>query len=586
MAGRIDKPALLSRVTVPKYSTLDRNYKYTNTANNISIRPPPPPPLPSAGVKVIRRTSLKETCDVPQNTTTSLHTSNTTNVLNDSDEQLHLRKYNIMSEELSPLQLMQRYQNTFPLRVFVSKGFYGSNERFTLSEGDVYNIHFVKKTTVVTVEDSSKVAYKVPITSSVQFGALHSPERSVQKTLDGYKYPKVSDIMALSPLPKAVRATVEFKGTAASNSVEKNEIFIIKEIKLNSRGNRRNLVVYSVTNSMIKCLFESCEAHFSTKPCDVRLFLPEILEHFPLPFPTTCYLFVNSETTQELPDHLTASAVTLAGESTDLSLIASSNKQEMTEQSLLVEIPIDLDIQVKVMQPKDNSDTESLSKQTYELMENLDISKLVQCDCEHDRPTLVLATQLQLGSKGIELVQSPAMKQWMDAHTQYIKISSGQHASSSVLGSVEDNNKSHHLSCGMQDENNSLGSPPIAPHQNLSDATQEIQIHELQADMNRFYSKFANDLASLKDDVWKLLQIVNSYVQSCSVKDNTSANDNSTQLYVSNALYSYGGTIGVPNQPSSHAELYFNCGDRDRNIRFLRTLDTANVSAMCNEYAM
>ena len=94
--------------------------------------------------------------------------------------------------------------------------------------------------------------------------------------------------------------------------------------------------------------------------------------------------------------------MTLAGESTYLSFSASSNKQEMTEQSLLVEIPIDLDIEVKVMQPKDNSDTESLSKQTYELMENFDISKLVQC---------ILATQVQLENKGIELVQSPAKKQ-------------------------------------------------------------------------------------------------------------------------------------------------------------------------------
>ena len=66
------------------------------------------------------------------------------NVLNVLDEQLHLRKYNIMPEELSPLQLVQRYQNNFPLCAFVSKGFYGSNERFTLSEGDVYNIHLVK----------------------------------------------------------------------------------------------------------------------------------------------------------------------------------------------------------------------------------------------------------------------------------------------------------------------------------------------------------------------------------------------------------------------------------------------------------
>eukprot|EP00731_Ephydatia_muelleri_P004459 Em0002g635a len=189
-------------------------------------------------------------------------------------------------------------------------------ERSSVSEGDIYNIHFVKKAKVVIVRDCSKVDYRIAFNSSVEFGVLHNPEGNILKALDGYKYPKVSDIMAISPLPKAVRATVEFKGTAVENTVEKNEIFIIKEIK--PKGNRRYLVVYSVTKSMMKYLFESY-------------------------------------TSQELPYHLTSSAVTLAGESTDLSIIASSNFEVEPGRPLLVEIPIDLDIAVQLINIEDGT---------------------------------------------------------------------------------------------------------------------------------------------------------------------------------------------------------------------------------------
>ena len=101
-------------------------------------------------------------------------------------------------------------------------------------------------------------------------------------------------------------------------------------------------------------------------------------------------------------------AVTLVGESTYLSLIASSNKQDITGQSLLVEIPINLDIKVKVMQRQRTSVMRNHCQNKHM---NFDISKLVQC---------ILATQVQLGNKGIELVQSPAKKQWMDAHNTHV----------------------------------------------------------------------------------------------------------------------------------------------------------------------
>ena len=43
---------------------------------------------------------------------------------------------------------MDKYQEQFPLPVRVCKGFYGSSDRTSVSEGDAFNIHFVKRSKV------------------------------------------------------------------------------------------------------------------------------------------------------------------------------------------------------------------------------------------------------------------------------------------------------------------------------------------------------------------------------------------------------------------------------------------------------
>lgn len=61
---------------------------------------------------------------------------------------LPLQEYEIDSEELTLKQLVDKYQEQFPLPVRVCKGFYGSSDRTSVSEGDAFNIHFVKRSKV------------------------------------------------------------------------------------------------------------------------------------------------------------------------------------------------------------------------------------------------------------------------------------------------------------------------------------------------------------------------------------------------------------------------------------------------------
>eukprot|EP00731_Ephydatia_muelleri_P034474 Em0061g12a len=441
---------------------------------------------------------------------------------------IDIQSYNIFPDELTLTKLVEKHQDLFPIRVHVCKA------------------------KAVIVRDCSKVDYRIALNSSVKFGVLHNPEGNVQKALDGYKYPKVSDIMAMSPLPKAIRATVEFKGTAVDNTVEKNEIYITKEIKPN--GNHRCLVVYSVTKSILKYLFESCEAHFSTKPYDVRLFLPEILEHFPQPFPTTCYLFVNSETSQELPHHLTSSAVTLAGESTDLSLIASSN------------------FEVQLIQPKDKTDYDQLYKTTNDLMKNLDLSTVANCTQEMD-DTSTLITSLQPGeNKGIELVQSGAMRNWVSEH--FKKIHEQQY-----VGNAQDQTTPGTKSSETQMTQVPPTSPKPTTLTHIVPSISGADLTSVRADMKRIDMRLSKELDSLKDTVAKLTQKVEQVMQGVGPVGGASTGSGAQSqpnTFAGNSSNTRQGDLAHETMSRSFS-VEADASVKQQNIQFLRTMDTVNM---------
>ena len=70
---------------------------------------------------------------------------------------VHVQDYILDSEELAPSQFVKKYQDEFPLKVRVCKGFYGHSERTSVSEGDSFNIHFVKHTKVIVLMIALKI---------------------------------------------------------------------------------------------------------------------------------------------------------------------------------------------------------------------------------------------------------------------------------------------------------------------------------------------------------------------------------------------------------------------------------------------
>ena len=259
----------------------------------------------------------------------------------------------------------------------MKKGYHGGDERHSIATGDVYNIHFVKKTKVVVLKDRKGASFNIPLNSAVQFAPVFSSDNDPQEK--GATYEKVSDIMSLKNLPKVIRATKPHVRVDPKSTIEKFEVFIVQSVmSLNVR--KKVLKVYSITCNKTKLLLPDSAGAFSTEPSLTYLYLLEIIEHFFSDLPLQVKVVMNDiELSDELPFYLTHEVATLSHLDSEISLIASTNWGQndivSEEDQLPVEIPVDLPIEV-VVQATDIAREAHLSHHTKMLYERFDPSRI------------------------------------------------------------------------------------------------------------------------------------------------------------------------------------------------------------------
>ena len=253
------------------------------------------------------------------------------------------------------------------------RGYCGPSEETSISEGDHFNVHFIKHTTVVLVEMDNGYQYNVPLNSAVPFGILYDPQRNLSQASKGYTFQKVSDILSLPELPHVVRARKAHSSSNPENSISANELLIVRSAAKKRIG-KNQLKVFSLTDKVEKTLSESCIGHFSTKPRDVCLYLPDIVNHAPDIFPVRAILFAGKEGAQAVPSKLASSAVTLMHHSIETSLVVTSAIEDEGAEKML-DIPIDLNIQVRVATVTE-VEAQRLARSTAYLYNNFSPAKL------------------------------------------------------------------------------------------------------------------------------------------------------------------------------------------------------------------
>ena len=300
-------------------------------------------------------------------------------------------------ETVTLTELARAHSLRFPLRIYLLDGYYGQTSRFTLSSSDIFDIHFAKRTQVLSVRDSVGTDYSIPLNSAIQFGIIHGHmlPKSAEKLAMNYN--TVQELLALDPLPSVVCATAGWAKPSDKErkvGVEKNELLLLKGIFKSRLRGKKALKCFSLTTQTKKLLPEECEGKFTINPEATKLHVYEFAVKFKSLFPCKAMMFVASNNKDDavfrnIPKALLLKPISVLKVMSEVSLAATSvsNRQsppldpkiprvdfrnKPIKSALTMEIPLDShlgDIEAEILQAPSEAETENLYMNTKDLLE-------------------------------------------------------------------------------------------------------------------------------------------------------------------------------------------------------------------------
>lgn len=231
--------------------------------------------------------------------------------------------------ELSVQEFADQFSEKLPVQVYVSKGIYGTEDKYSLSTDDICNVHFVRHRELVRIEEKDRqLELSVPLNSAIKFGVVYNPQNNENEAMKGYLFPSVSDLLSLgySSLPKIVCAC-QFHNPERPESEPSREVMAIKEVILPGNPDEfRKLRVFSISALKERILDENVYGHFSTRPSFMQLYLPEILKYVSNPIPSQVSMFRNplKNVAPGVPSSLFRKIIHMKKQFTSVVLIATS----------------------------------------------------------------------------------------------------------------------------------------------------------------------------------------------------------------------------------------------------------------------
>lgn len=303
---------------------------------------------------------------------------------------LHSSDFPSEDEMLSLSVVVDKYSHLLPLRVKAVSGFMAENEGDpTIYVDDLYNLHAVKQSEVVTIVDSRRQKYRLPLNSAAKFGL------SIFESAAVYS---VKDLHNAETLPPVIAAMSSYSGSFVESTFKENEILLpIKVVTRRIGANQSTVIkVFSIDENKEKYIPspKECNIRFSTDPANTKLFLSQIMEHNCISrlLPCPAQLFI-SQDAAKLPRHLTTKQVIVHQKSIETSVIISLHKSNI--EKVYIDIPISINIVVLVFRPE-TSDTDyaSLYEDSRTLVEEYDPTKLQACVNANDDDIYVTQAQL------------------------------------------------------------------------------------------------------------------------------------------------------------------------------------------------
>ena len=124
--------------------------------------------------------------------------------------------------------IVNRYHDQLPLKVVVSRGVYGMEEKYSLATSDQCVLHFLKRRELVQIQDPVKNSiFSVPVNTAIKFGVIYDPHNNMNEALMGYNFKYVSDVLSQAKLPKMGLGRLKDPNIIG---VESAELLVIKEV--------------------------------------------------------------------------------------------------------------------------------------------------------------------------------------------------------------------------------------------------------------------------------------------------------------------------------------------------------------------
>ena len=237
---------------------------------------------------------------------------------------------------------VRKHHTEFPVQIKVCSIHEGV--KVNLNKGDVYNVHFLKNTDVVSMVAGGGTRYVVPLNSAIEFGIVYDPTSNVQDAIQGFVFSNAGEIMSTGFLPPIICAQKSYEVSSQDGSVQEGDVLAVHEVKQKLLRNKC-LSCTDVRTDQRKKLIESCSGDFSTTPDNVKIFLPQILRYFPLP--QSCSLFYRGKNAHEVVSKLPSGVIELTGTKVQKSVIISKKNS-----SDLMELFLNNSIIVQAVQPK------------------------------------------------------------------------------------------------------------------------------------------------------------------------------------------------------------------------------------------
>lgn len=320
--------------------------------------PPLPPPntLPGTNTRVVKspsvealNTSERKTDSRPNSTYSGHYNSSTLPTRGNKGSPLKRNNvsttYKELEEPMGLGEFVNKYQNRFPTQMKMCSNHSGV---ITINNGDIYNVHFLKNTDVVSLTASGGTQYFVPINSAIEFGIVYNPTNNVQDALQGFVFATAGEIISTgSTPPPIIYVQQNCEISSQESSVQVGDVLVVNEVKSKLlRG--KMLMCTDIRTEQKKRLLDSCSGNFSTTPSQVKLFLPQLLRH--VPFPQYCVLSYNGygNDAQNIASKLPRGIVEVTRTTTQQSIIVS---KEYSDE--LLEFPITNNVTVQPIQPSE-----------------------------------------------------------------------------------------------------------------------------------------------------------------------------------------------------------------------------------------